>query len=437
MKAKKLFCLLLVICMFLSFTGCSLFDSNNELVSPPELTGEMYPIGKALRESAGNDYNLKYPTTGDRRSAIVLEDVDSDGIFEAFAFYSTNEDEMTHMHINIIRQNGDDWISVDDQTIVATGVEKVDFCDLNSNGTKEILIGWEVNGSSEKQLSVFAFENDKLVQKLQQPYTSFLCCDLDNNATNELFIHLLNTSEKTNKAIVYNYNQDGIAQTAGCLMDGNVKTASAPVLSVLSSGQSAIYIDEIKGVGAVTEVLYLLRGELVNPLLDTENSFENNLTLRAASLGFSDINNDGILEIPVATDLPNANSNSDEKLYYTNWCSFNGEKLSVKLITVVNTVDGYYITMPNSLVGSIAVLKDIDNHKREFYFYDAATNTLGDELFSIVAVELNKWESDGYDRKGMSEISRTDSTVFAARVNVLANVKISIDEIKNMFKIIE
>lgn len=437
MKAKKLFCLLLAICMFLSFTGCSLFDSNNELVSPPELTGEMYPIGKALRESAGNDYNLKYPTTGDRRSAIVLEDVDSDGIFEAFAFYSTNEDEMTHMHINIIRQNGDDWISVDDQTIVATGVEKVDFCDLNNNGTKEILIGWEVNGSSEKQLSVFSFENDKLVQKLQQPYTSFLCCDLDNNATNELFIHLLNTSEKTNKAIVYNYNQDGIAQTAGCLMDGNVKTASAPVLSVLSSGQRAIYIDEIKGVGAVTEVLYLLRGELVNPLLDTENSFENNLTLRAASLGFSDINNDGILEIPVATDLPNANSNSDEKLYYTNWCSFNGEKLSVKLITVVNTVDGYYITMPNSLVGSIAVLKDIDNHKREFYFYDAATNTLGDELFSIVAVELNKWESDGYDRKGMSEISRTDSTVFAARVNVLANVKISIDEIKNMFKIIE
>ena len=196
MKAKKLFCLLLVICMFLNFTGCSLFDSNNELVSPPELTGEMYPIGKALRESAGNDYNLKYPTTGDRRSAIVLEDVDSDGIFEAFAFYSTNEDEMTHMHINIIRQNGDDWISVDDLTIVATGVEKVDFCDLNSNGTKEILIGWEVNGSSEKQLSVFSFENDKLVQKLQQPYTSFLCCDLDNNATNELFIHLLNTSER-------------------------------------------------------------------------------------------------------------------------------------------------------------------------------------------------------------------------------------------------
>lgn len=435
MKAKKLFCLLLVICMFLSFTGCSLFDSNNELVSPPELTGEMYPIGKALRESAGNDYNLKYPTTGDRRSAIVLEDVDSDGIFEAFAFYSTNEDEMTHMHINIIRQNGDDWISVDDLTIVATGVEKVDFCDLNSNGTKEVLIGWEVNGSSEKQLSVFSFENDKLVQKLQQPYTSFLCCDLDNNATNELFIHLLNTSEKTNKAIVYNYNQDGIAQTAGCLMDGNVKTASAPVLSALSSGQSAIYIDEIKGVGAVTEVLYLSRGELVNPLLDTENSFENNLTLRAASLGFSDINNDGILEIPVASDLPNANS--DEKLYYTNWCSFNGEKLSVKLITVVNTVDGYYLTVPNSLVGSIAVLKDIDNHKREFYFYDAATNTLGDELFSIVAVDLNKWENDDYDRKGMSEISRTDSTVFAARANNSEQYKINIDEVKNIFKIME
>ena len=435
MKLKKLVCLLLAMCLCLSLCGCAFVDNTDELVSPPELTGQMYPIGQALQKSAGSGYNLIYPTSGNHRSAIILEDINGDAMFEAFAFYTTNDDEMVHMHINVICQKDGEWVSVSDQTIVATGVETVDFCDLNGNGTEEIIVGWEVNGNTEKQLSVFAFENEQLSQKLLQPYTGFLCCDLDSNGSNEIFVHLLNTSEKTNKATLYTYAQEGMAQTAGCMLDSNVKTATSPVLSVLSNGQNAIYIDEIKGVGSVTEVLYLLRGELVNPLLDKENSNENTATLRAASLEMCDINGDGIIEIPVASDLPNASG--DERLYYTNWCSFNGEKLSVKLITVVNTVDSYYLEIPSSLVSKIAVLKDIDTHKRAFYMYDAESGTVGEMLFSIIAVDSADWDDETEDNKSFVEIYRNESTVFAVNVSWQAqSMGITEDTVKEMFSMI-
>lgn len=420
MTVKKTAAVLIAIIMCVVFSGCDFTNNNDDLVSPPELTGEMSPIADALYDSIGTACDLKYPAAGDRRSAIVLEDINGDSIFEAFAFYSTSDDEMTTMHINVICQKDGKWMSVSDQTIVAMGVEMVDFCDLNDDGIEEILIGWEVNGTNEKQLSVFTFRENKLEQQLLQAYTAFLCCDLDNNGTNEIFVHLLNTAEKTNKAIIYNYNENGMAQTAGCVMDSNVKSASAPVLSTLSSGQKAIYIDEIKGVGAVTEVLYLSKGELVNPLLDTVNSFENIVTLRAASLETRDINGDGILEIPVASDLPNA-VDSDEKLYYTNWCSFNGEKLSAKLITVVNTVDGYYLTVPNAMVGYIAVLKDIENHERRFYHYDSKNGILGKELFTITAIEVDEWDSNDFNRGSMTELARTDDNVFALALGEGAN----------------
>lgn len=434
MSIKKLLCVLLIVGICMSFCGCAFVNTTEELVSPPELTGQLYPISQALSKSAGGNYNLIYPTSGDYRSAIILEDVDGDSSVEAFAFYSTSDDEMTNMHINAIRQSDDGWVSVSDQTIVATGVESVAFCDLNGNGVKEILVGWCVNGISEKQLSVFSFETGVLVQKMLQPYTGFLCCDLDGNGVNEIFVHLLNTSEKTNKAIIYNYDENGMAQTAGCMLDRNVKTASSPVLSVLSSGQKAIYIDEIKGVGSVTEVLFLSRGELVNPLLDKENSNENTLTLRAASLEMNDINQDGIIEIPVASDLPNANG--DEKLYYTNWCSFNGEKLSVKLITVVNTVDGYYLSIPNSLVGSIAVSKDIENHKRSVYL-SGGEEAAGEMLFEITAFDTDDWESYKPDGKNITEIYRTEDTVFTAEVTAAAQgLGITTDIVKEMFSII-
>ena len=232
MSIKKLVCALLCITCALCLCGCDLlvFDTE-ELIAPPQLTGDMRPIEVALRKSAGNGYTLKYPTSGDRRSAVMLEDIDGDATFEALAFYSTSDDELTNMHINIIRRKGDEWLSVSDQSLVAAGVEMVDFCDLDSDGVLEILVGWEIYGSSEKQLAVYSLVGDTLTQRLLQQYTGFLCGDLDDDGQNEIFIHLINASEGTNKATVYNLHEGGIKQTAGCMMDGAVKTAGQPLIA--------------------------------------------------------------------------------------------------------------------------------------------------------------------------------------------------------------
>ncbi len=438
MRFKKLLVIMVSIALCMCLCGCELFAFNTEeLISPPALTGDMYPIGQALADSAGDNYTLKYPTSGERRSAVILEDIDSDGLFEAFAFYSTNDDETTMMHINVICQRNGRWVSAADQSIAAVGVERVDFCDIDGDGTKEILAGWEIYGSSEKQLSVYTFTQNTFSQRLLQQYTGFLCGDLDGNGENEIFVHLLNTSVPENKAAIYTFGESGIHQTAGCIMDSTVKTASEPVLSTLSTGEMAIYIDEIKGIGAITEVLCLSKGELINPLLDMENSFENTGTLRAASLSFKDINHDGVIEIPVASDLPSADGGT-ESLYYTNWCSFNGEKLTVKLITIVNTIDGYYLTLPNRMVGKIAVSKDTANHRRVFYAYDAVRSTVGERLFSITAYDIKKWEDAENEGSNLVEIYRNDTTVFAASVNKVQTVfPLTEEEIKEMFKMVE
>ena len=435
MKIRKALAIIMALSLSVVLCGCDLFNNANELLSPPELTGEMAPIAKALEKSAGPDCDLKYPAEGDYRSAIVLEDINGDAIYEAFAFYSTSDDEMTTMHINAICQIEGKWTSVADKTTVATGVEKIEFCDLDDNGNKEIVVGWDVNGTSEKQLSLFTFEDRVLTQQLVQSYTGFLCCDLNKDKKYELFVHLLNTSEKTNKAMLFNYNKEQIEQTATCILDSSVKSAEKPILAALSNGQRAIYIDEIKGIGSVTEVLYFLGGELVNPLLD-EESLENISTFRAASLQTQDINADNVLEIPIASDLPNA-IRDGEKLYYTNWCSFNGELLSVKMITIVNTVDGYYLTVPSTMIGHVAVYKDTENHLRRFYHYDSENSVLGKELFTITLIKSSKWDKEDFDRGDMVEIARKDETVFVASLGVGAKAfAITTDTIKDTFYLV-
>lgn len=435
MKFKRIVLFLVALFTVLNLTGCSIFTIDTEqLITPPELTGDMYPIYKALTASIKEEYQLKYPSLGEHRSAIILEDINGDGRLEAFAFYSTSGDEMTNMHINAISRSGDTYKSIADQSIVAGGVEKVDFCDLDGDGTSEILVGWEVYGSSEKQLCVYSLSGETLSQRFTEKYTGFLCCDLTDDGQSELFVHSLNTADMVNSAAVYRFTEGGFEKIGGCVLDSMVKTVSETVYSKLSTGKSAVYIDEIKGAGAVTEVLFFEDGELKNPLLDTESTIENIRTLRAASIQSRDIDGDGIIEIPVATNLPNA-ADKEELLFYTNWCVFGGENLTTKRITIVNTIDGYYLEIPENLAGRIAVLKDTDKHRRVFYLYDAEHETVGERIATITVISADEWDSEDYNRMNMFELARSGDKCFIGSINLTANSGLSEKELKNMFKI--
>lgn len=425
----------LFLCVLLS--GCSMFSYDTErLMTPPELTGDMYPISKAISNSIKGEYQLKYPSSGERRSAIILEDIDGDSVFEVFAFYSTQDDEMTNMHINAVRKGKNGYKSIAEQSIVAGGVERIDFCDLDADGIEEIIVGWEVYGSSEKQLCVYSLTEKTLDIRLSEKYTGFLCCDLTEDGDNELFIHLLDSSNMINSGSVYRFLDGGLQKIGGCVLDSLVKTASDPVPSKLTNGKTAVYIDEVKGAGAVTEVLVFSDGELKNPLLDTESTIENIRTIRAASIQSMDIDSDGVLEIPIATNLPNVAKN-DEMLYYTNWCGFDGENLVTKMITVFNTIDGYYIEVPKNLEGHLAVLKDTDNHRRVLYYYDAEAGVIGDRIVTISAISAKNWDNKNYKRGDMFELQRSGNIVFAGSINFAAELSIGEKQLKEMFKLVQ
>ncbi len=417
--------------MCAALCGCDLFTVETDtLLSPTRPSGDMYYINQAIDQSTKSEYTLKYPSTGEYRTAVTMIDLDGDGADEAVAFYSTSEDEQTKIHINIIKGKGEEWRSASEQSLVAGGIECVEFADLNGDGNREIVVGWEIYGGSEKQLAVYSFADDVLLQRMLERYTGFACCDLDGDKRSEIFINLLNTADGVNRAKLFAITDSGVSQLADCALDGNIKTSQPPVVSTLSNGTPAIYIDGIKGIGAVTEVVYLSKGKLVNPLLEGEISPENTKTLRAASILTEDINGDGLLEIPVASDLPSAD-NTGEKIYYTNWCSFNGERLTVRLVAVTNTIDGYYITPPPSWVGNIAVSKDIEIRERTFYQYDSATSTVGAMLVRFKAVERRGYKSAEYS--SWIELDRNDEYVFLGILGD-ANKDISEAELKSMFK---
>lgn len=425
--------------LIFSLCGCDLFAfDTEELLSPPALTGELAPIAEAITKSAEGAYTFKYPSRGNYRSAVVQEDINSDGLLEAFAFYSMTDGETQTMHINAVTHEGGEWKSIAQQKIVAGGVDKIDFCDLNSDGIKEILVGWEIYGTSEMQLAVYSAEKNSLTQRMLQKYTHFTTCNLDEDENNEVLIIKTASSNPINSASLYTLSDEGITQISTCELDGNSKTFNEPIVSTLSTGKPAVYIDEIKGVGAITEVLFMEKGNLVNPLYspDTKETVD---TLRSATFTTTDINADGVLEIPVQENVPSVTrSDVNEKLYLTKWCSFNGEILVNQMTAMINMEDGYYYTIPSKLLGNIAILKSTDNRLREIYRYDPENMTVGESLLYIKAVDKTDWDDGKYSAEGIKEIANNGETSFICSVSAAAvSDGITFESIVAGFKIIE
>ena len=95
-------------------------------------------------------------------------DINGDGTNEAFAFYSKTDGDVTTMTVQLIRDQKGEWVDGGTQTIVASGVDMVQFCDLDDNGTSEILVGWQVYGTSEMQLAVYSLGENTLAQRLRR-----------------------------------------------------------------------------------------------------------------------------------------------------------------------------------------------------------------------------------------------------------------------------
>lgn len=434
---RKILSLGLCFLMLFLFCGCDVFTAETaELLSPPDLTGDILPIDKAIKESVTTSYTLEYPSRGTYRSAIVQHDINKDGILEAFAFYSTQDKETTTMNINAVVSRQGEWDSVATQSISAGGIDRIDFCDLDHDGVDEILVGWEIYGTSELKLAVYSLGEKSLTQRMLEQYTHYAFCDLDKDDKNEVFIVRSFPAESRNSAHLYSLTSVGVSMVSSCELDSTAKTLNHPIISTLSNGIPAIYIDEIKGVGAVTEVVYLEKGQLVNPLMNTDTR-ETTTTLRSATLETADINGDGILEIPVRRDVPTVTKNTEgEKQYLTDWCSFGGEKLTVQLTTLMNVSEGYYYTIPAKWADKIAVLRDVENSLVEIYRFDSENNVSGDRLLYIKSVKKADWDKGVYKGEALTEIVNNGETALVCYISDFAKQDgITINAIKKDLKL--
>lgn len=434
MFLKRIAAVLCAFALAFSLTACSAIDTNVEdMITPPLQDGDIYDIQKALEASVGNKIILKYPISGDYRAAFSFMDIDGDGVEEALALYSVNNDGTVSMHLNIIDNIEDEWVSRSDIKVVGNGVEKLAFSDLNDDKVPEIIVGWMIYGTVDKQVGVYTYDGTALNQRAMEKYTDFLCASLKQGGNEELIVIDLNTTDKTSSVKVLSLNDTGIVESGSAMLDGGVTSYSAPIVSTLSDGRPALFLDAIKGTGTLTEIIWFDDNTLkstYDPLLA-----ETNLTFRPSAVYLRDIDGNGDYEIPVMSILKSTEQKPEvDKVYVTSWSSFNGKKLVTEMNTFMNYTDGYYLSIPAKWMNKLHLARKTDSKQRIFYSYDPKTDTQGDELFRIVAVEgaVQRENTDEY-----FELGKYNEITYFAKVVENNDLSITEEQLKENFFIIK
>ena len=341
-------------------TGCDLAGDVIGQLSPPKLTGEQQKVQQALdaylAQEGKTGGRLKYPKRGNYRAAILLLDFDGDGTDEAIAFYTADAAETVRLHL-MRRDGGKDWVTAADIEGRSAEIDEIGLTDLDGDGAKELLVGWQLYSGKEKQLSVYTATEEGGIAPVggELLYTELFIGGLTAPGEENLLVLRADTAA-SEVTVSLEILEDGILMPQSTAhLDGYVQEFTGIQLSTVGMSETgarvpALYVDGNKGGLRITELVVWDGERLVAPLYNTNNN-ASEAAVREIPLGAADMDGDGILEVPSCRRLPGyetAPANASQ--WITRWSKWTlTETMAVEetpaFYCVMNMNDGYYFRL--------------------------------------------------------------------------------------------
>lgn len=388
--------------------GCSASVEN--LLSPPKLDEDQSAIYDALKNSMGGDIHLKYPKSGQYRSAFVVRDIDDEETEEAIVFYEASNvsDGGSSLRLNFLDKEDGKWVSVYDFAALGSEVERVQFADLG-DGETSIIITYTIQNSSDSATSVMRYENGIPTEVYKSRHVYMSLIDINDDGAEEMF--LINSDRTSGNAAAYllGWTDEGFETLSAASLGGSFSSCKNVLLGQCDEeGYRAIFIDYALSDGTFGThalVCYDRRIAAVDGLSDRIVRRTNSYT---PDIFTQDVDGDGIIEIPSTTVFPGyENLTRPEQVNLTAWYRIEAQGYQIKIdkLSYVSTRGDYVLFIPTRWEGRITADVSISEATVTFSTYNSRLRLKGAELLSIRSLPTGSDTPEGYTLYASSETS--------------------------------
>ncbi len=365
----------------LFMSGCSLNFSAETLLAPPKLSDEQTEIYNALTASAGR-VDLRYPRTGEYRSAFVMHNLDSELSDEAIVFYESKTiaadgaavtGSVSNLRINFLDRDSDGkWISVYELPADGTEIESVSFSSLGG-GKERILISYSGLSSGDKTLSVIDYTDGIATSLARLTYSSLMVSEFTEEGKEQLLCFTRDKANSTATFRAFHCTEDGAFEQLYNTVQlsheiseyDSINTGSCLLMDKKSACVAIDYLKSDSLYG--TDVVYFNGTEFVtaeNFVRDHNDiSYTRRTNTYTPVMHSQDIDGDGIMDIPVSTVMPGyENLTYPEQLNAFSWYSQKSTGIELAAYTFVDPNRNYVLLFPGRWIGMVtATLNPSEN----------------------------------------------------------------------------
>lgn len=431
-----------LLCLILS--ACSMPASVPDLMQAPRLSAEQEAVNDALKRSLGTGgYTLKYPRSGDFRSAFVFRDIDSDGEDEAIAFYQLNNSSRG-TSVNILDMDHGEWRSVYDRPGIENSddsdyeIDYIQFEHIESRDFENIIIGWQMNSPSAKQISIYTYEKDaldaakRLDRRYTQSYSNSLTRDMDGDGLMDIALLSRKRQNQPYKLSFVSATRGKIDVTGSYSLGDDVISIENIIFGRLGDSRQALFIDVglESGEQYATEIVAIADGILLplinlsavdtseappTPLpespggvpaaaaeeISAEEQRQMNFwaTLRSEKILSGDMDGDGIIEVPSSRPLlgyeelaENADELEEKIQYLTTFSYYRNGVMTPDFNACVNLQGQYMLKFPDRWIGKVTLYSENDLTQWRFIKYNGNLSDLSIELLRIKRISKNDYQ---------------------------------------------
>ena len=406
---RKKIVLAALLSLTLLLSSCKTVGHDSDrLLTPPQMNAADREILSAI-DSVSSSYKLIYPKSGSYQTAVTSVDLTGDDKNEAICFYLDGNNKT--VSVIVLESIDESWTVKGKSDSRANAVDRVNFCDLNGDGIKEIVIGWQFQSGEEKAIEIFGFGTDTALKSLYTGmYNNFIAFN------DSVVVISRNTSGTTASASLIGRSGNTVSILNTVALNNSIVSFVSVQSGQLSDSRRIVYIDEqLKNLMYTTEVLTIEKtGELSRSPDDISTK-----TMRTRAYRCLDINDDKLPDIPVEKNFPvYERNNQQENLTYVEWHVYDGTSLEFLKTAYTSLNEQFMIELPKDWIDNITIQRDSDTERAVHFYYIGKDNQTVDAapipMFSIRVFSQQEY-SDTVQSLGWQTISTSSENVYTFR----------------------
>lgn len=383
---RRKWCGLLIggLLLAVGLTGCSI-RSVEELYALPRQSDAYYDLQNAMDQALPVGAAYSGPNSGSNQQAVQLADLDGDGRDEALVFVKTSGERP--LKIYLFDRNGSSYENVAVIEGDGSAFDAVEYAQLDDQPGLEIVVGRQLSDQILQSVCVYRYQDGNVAELASASCSEFRVVDLDSDETRELFVLRMETEGRSGVAELYRYHNGVLEREQQAALSSGAGQVRRIVSGYVAQGVPAVFVaSSYESDAIVTDIFALVDDSFQNIATQGQQGL-NAQTVRSYQVYATDIDNDGIMELPMPVALPSASAEG-ETFWTIDWyCLGLDGSRQMKLTTFHNYAASWYVVLPELWSGQLSVSREKSTSGMSAYTFShwRGYDREPEEIFTIYA----------------------------------------------------